>query len=123
MPRETETKKKQGFFATYYWWHFDWGVVPAPLPPSSYAYGDQIANKPSSFVILNVSILVKYREKRLCDLQVYSNLSSCNYRIFVKKILLEIGFIGSIWPATRLHYLLNFGSEKKGPLTIKLANT
>ena len=26
-------------------------------------------------------------------LQVYSNLSNCNYRIFVKEILLEIGFI------------------------------
>ena len=32
-------------------------------------------------------------KNRLCDLQVYSNLSNCNYRIFVKKILLEIGFI------------------------------
>ena len=26
-------------------------------------------------------------------LQVYSNLSNCNYRILVKEILLEIGFI------------------------------
>ena len=26
-----------------------------------------------------------------------------------------------IWPATRPHYLLNFGSEKIGPRTIKLA--
>ena len=25
-----------------------------------------------------------------------------------------------IWPATRSHYLLNFGSEKVGPRTIKL---
>ena len=29
-------------------------------------------------------------------LQVYSNLSNCNYRIFVKEILLEIGFIKEI---------------------------
>ena len=28
-----------------------------------------------------------------------------------------------LWPATRPHYLLNFGSEKIGPLTIKLAFT
>ena len=27
---------------------------------------------------------------------------------------------GLIWPATRPHYLLNFGSEKIGPRTIKL---
>ena len=26
-----------------------------------------------------------------------------------------------IWPATRPHYLFNFGSEKIGPRTIKLA--
>ena len=26
-----------------------------------------------------------------------------------------------IWPATRPHYLLNFGSEKIGPRAIKLA--
>ena len=26
-------------------------------------------------------------------LQIYSNLSNCNYRIFVKEILLEIGFV------------------------------
>ena len=29
----------------------------------------------------------------LCDLQVYNNLTNCSYRIFVKEILLEIGFI------------------------------
>ena len=51
-----------------------------------------------------------------------------NYRIFVKEILLEIDFteidfIGSNWPATKPHYLLNFSSEKIGPRTIKLANT
>ena len=61
---------------------------------------DQIANKSSSFVLLNASILRKYR-----GLQVFSNLSNCNYHIFVKEILLEIGFIeiGFIslnWPAT-----------------------
>ena len=44
-------------------------------------------------------------ENRLCDLQVFSNLSNCNYRIFVKEMLLEIsfieiGFISSNWPAT-----------------------
>ena len=44
-------------------------------------------------------------ENRLCDLQVFSNLSNCNYRILVKEILLEIGFIeivfiSSNWLAT-----------------------
>ena len=67
-------------------------------------------------------------EDRLCDLLVFSNLSNCNYRIFVKEILLEIGcielgFISSSWPATRPHYLFNFGSEKLRPRTIKLAYT
>ena len=32
-------------------------------------------------------------KKRHCDLQVNRNLSNCNYRIFVKEIPLEIGFI------------------------------
>ena len=32
-------------------------------------------------------------KNRLCDLQVYINLWNCNYRVFVKEILLEIGFI------------------------------
>ena len=32
-------------------------------------------------------------ENRLSDLQVFSNLSNGNYRIFVKEMLLEIGFI------------------------------
>ena len=32
-------------------------------------------------------------ENRPCELQVFSNLSNCNYCIFVKEILLEIGFI------------------------------
>ena len=50
---------------------------------------DQIANKP--FVLLNASIFGEYRVNHLCDLQVYSNLSNCNYRIFVEEILLEIG--------------------------------
>ena len=82
---------------------------------------DQIANKSSLFVLLNASILRKYR-----GLQVFSNLSNCNYRIFVRDILLEIGFIeigfiSSNWPATRPHYLLNSGSQKIRPGTIKLA--
>ena len=82
---------------------------------------EQIANKSSSFVLLNAGILRKYR-----GLQVLSNLSNCNYRIFVKEILLEIGFvqidfISSNWPATRPHYLFNFGSQKIGPRTIKRA--
>ena len=47
-------------------------------------------------------------ENRLCDLQVFSNLSNCNYRIFVNEMLLEIGFIeigfiSSNWPATSHH--------------------
>ena len=67
-------------------------------------------------------------KNHLCDLQVCNNLSNCNYRILVKEILLEIdfieiSFISSIWPATRPHYLLNFGSQKIGPRTIKLAYT
>ena len=67
-------------------------------------------------------------ENRLCDLQVFSNLSNCNYRIFVKEILLEIGFIeigffSLDWPATRPHYSFNFDSEKIGPRTIKIAYT
>ena len=68
-------------------------------------------------------------ENRFCDLLVYSNLSNCNYRIFVKEILLEIGFIeigfiSSNWPATRPHYSSNFCSEKIGPRrTIQLAYT
>ena len=74
---------------------------------------DQTANKSASFVLLNASILRKYRGKRLCDLQVFSNLSNYNYCIFVNEILLEIGFIeigfiGSNWPATRPHFLFNF---------------
>ena len=36
-------------------------------------------------------------ENRLCDLQVFSNLSNCNYCIFVQEILLEIGFIKSFF--------------------------
>ena len=32
-------------------------------------------------------------KNRPCDLQVYSNLSNCKYRIFVKEIQLEIHFI------------------------------
>ena len=60
---------------------------------------DQIANKSFSFVLLNGA------ENRFCDLQVFSNLSNSNYRIFVTKILLEIGFIeigciSSNWPGT-----------------------
>ena len=63
-----------------------------------------------------------------CDLQVYSKFSNCNYRIVVKEILLEIGFVeisflSSIWPATRSYYSLNFGSEKIELLTIKLVYT
>ena len=84
---------------------------------------DQIANKSSLFVLLNASILKKYR-----GLQVFSYLSKCNYRVFVYEILLEIGFIeigfiSSDWLATRPHYLFNFGSEKIGPRAIKLAYT
>ena len=84
---------------------------------------DQIANKSSLFVLLIASILRKYR-----GLQVFSNLSNCNYRIFVKKLLLEIGlieigFISLNRPANWPHYSFNFGSEKMGPRTIKLANT
>ena len=49
-----------------------------------------------------------------CLLQVYCNLSNCNYRIFVKEILLEIGFIEemrTIWgnkevPQTFFHNFL-----------------
>ena len=96
----------------------------APLPPETHYSGtgpvtvlsylqctnctvvcDHIANKSSSFVLLNASILRKYRGKPSCDLQVFSNLSSYNYHILVKKMLLEIGFIEnsfncSNWPAT-----------------------
>ena len=66
-------------------------------------------------------------KNRRSDLQVFSNLSNCNYRIFVKEILLEIGFIkigfiSSSWPATRPHYSLRFGSEELGPRTILLAD-
>ena len=32
-------------------------------------------------------------KSRLCDLQVYSHLSNCNDCVFVKEIMLEIGFI------------------------------
>ena len=52
---------------------------------------DQIANK--SFILLNASILRKYRKKPSSKSASYSNLSNCNYRIFVQKILLEISFI------------------------------
>ena len=67
-------------------------------------------------------------ENRLCDLQVFGNLSNGNYRIFAKEIRLEIGFIeigfiSSNWQATRPHYSFNFGSEKLGPSMIKLAYT
>ena len=67
-------------------------------------------------------------ENRLCNLQVFGNLSNCNYRIFDENMLLEIGFIEigfirSNWPATRPHYSFNFDSEKIGPSTIKLAYT
>ena len=75
---------------------------------------NQMAYKSSWFVLQNASILSKY-----CDLRVFSNLSNCNYRIFVKEILLEIGFISSNWPATRPHYLFNIGPKKIGPRTIK----
>ena len=86
----------------------------------------RIANKSSWSVLLNASIWWNIAENRLCDPQVYSNLSNSNYRIFVKEILLEIGFIeigfiSSNWPATRPHY--SFGAEKIGPSTIKLAHT
>ena len=51
-------------------------------------------------------------ENRLCDLQAFSNFKNFNYCIFVKEILLEIGFIeigfiSSNWHATRPHYLFN----------------
>ena len=67
---------------------------------------DQIENKSSSFVFLNASILGKYREKpslRFASFQQFIELY--HYRIFVKKMLLEIGFIeivfiSSNWPAT-----------------------
>ena len=80
---------------------------------------DQRANKSYSFVLLNASILGKYREKpslRSASLQQLIEVYG-NYRVFVNEILLEIGFIeisfiSSIWPATRSHYSLNFGSEK-----------
>ena len=67
-------------------------------------------------------------KNRFGDLQVYSNLSSCNCRVFVKETLLEINFIeisfiSSVWPVTRPYFLLNFGSENIGLRTIKLANT
>ena len=67
-------------------------------------------------------------ENPLCYPQVYSNLSNRNNHIFVEEILLkigfiEIGFISSNWLATRPHYSLNFGSEKTGTQTIKLAYT
>ena len=32
-------------------------------------------------------------ENHLCHLQIFRNLSNCNYRIFVKEILLNISFI------------------------------
>ena len=56
-------------------------------------------------------------ENRLCDLQVFSDLSNCNYRIFVKEMLLEIGFIeigfiGSNWPATS-HIIRSILVQKK----------
>ena len=67
-------------------------------------------------------------ENRLRDVQGSSKLSNCNYRIFFKEILLEISFIEISFislnrPATRPHYLFNFGSEKIWLRTIKLAYT
>ena len=55
-------------------------------------------------------------ENRLCDLQVFSNLSNYNYRIFVNEMLLEIGFIeicfiSSNWPATNQYRR----SQRGGP--------
>ena len=55
---------------------------------------DQIAKISSSFVLLNIIfILRKYAKNRLFDLQVFNNLSNSNYCIFVKEILLKIGYI------------------------------
>ena len=56
-------------------------------------------------------------ENRLCDLHGFSSLSNCNYRIFVKEMLLEIGFIeigfiSSNWPATS-HIIRSILVQKK----------
>ena len=56
-------------------------------------------------------------KNRLCDLQVFSNLSNCNYRIFVKEMMLEIGFIeigfmSSNRPATS-HIICSILVQKK----------
>ena len=44
-------------------------------------------------------------KNRLWDLHVYSYLSNCSDGIFVEVILLEIGFISSIWPALPDHII------------------
>ena len=64
----------------------------------------------------------KYAKNRLSDQQVYSNLSNCNYRIFVKKILLEIGFIGLICPARRYQTTLfiEFRFRKNRTTSVKI---
>ena len=40
-----------------------------------------------------LAFLGNMAENRFCDSQVFSNLSNCTYHIFVKEILLKIGFI------------------------------
>ena len=56
-------------------------------------------------------------ENHLCDLQVFSDLSDYIYRIIVKEMLLEIGFIeigfiSSNWPATS-HIIRSILVQKK----------
>ena len=118
-------------------------VCPPPPPPNQKSWlrqcysqctnyaviYDQIATKKSFlFFLQNVSILGKYCEKRLLRSASLQQVFDCNYRIVVKEMLLEIGFVeisflSSIWPATRSYYSLNFGSEKIELLTIKLVYT
>ena len=52
-----------------------------------------------------------------CDLQVFSDISNCNYRSFVKEIMLEISFIeidfiSSNWSATS-HIIRSILVQKK----------
>ena len=62
-------------------WHqacyFPWGTILAGEGGASSDFGSTAPECPVAS----------------CLLQVYSNLSNCYYRIFVKEILLEIGFI------------------------------
>ena len=59
----------------------------------------------------------------LCGVSVACNFlkTMTTDKLFQRMICMLIYSQSLIWPATRPHYLLNFGSEKIEPCTIKLA--